>query len=83
MGSGVNVEMSARELLEILAGAKTVAEFEKDYAMQPHSNPFRQMLTAGRLISKTTVERISEKDNDVVTIKFGPPDPAVAPFRVP
>jgi hypothetical protein len=39
------------------------------------------MLQEGRLISKVTVEHLPDKDDDVVTIEFGAPDAAVAPFR--
>jgi hypothetical protein len=80
---GTIVEMSAREFLEILAGTKTVAEFEQNYGCQPGANPFKQQLSEGRLISKITIERIPEKDDDKVMIEFGPPDAAVAKFRVP
>ncbi len=37
----------------------------------------------GRLISKVTVERCPEKDDDTVTIEFGDADAAVGPFRLP
>jgi hypothetical protein len=80
---GGNVKMSAREMLEVLAGVKTVGEFEKNYRLTPSSNPFRRMLEQGRLIANVTVERIPGRDDDEVTIEFGDPDAAVAPFRVP
>jgi hypothetical protein len=80
---GGTVKMSAREMLEILAGVKTVAQFEQNYSLEPGSNPFRKMLQQGRLISKVTVEYVPEKDDDVVTMEFGEPDSAVAPFRAP
>ena len=80
--SGANVKMSARELLEILAGVKTVAQFQENYGLDERSNPFRQMLREGRLISKVTVERRPEEDDDTVTIEFGKPDAAIAPFRI-
>jgi hypothetical protein len=51
--TGGYVKMSAREILEILAGVKTVAQFEQNYKLEPHSNPFRQMLKKVRLIKKT------------------------------
>lgn len=79
---GGNVEMSAREMLEILAGTKPVSDFEQNYGMTTDANPFKRMLREGRLISKVTVERIPGRDDDKVTIEFGPPDPAVSKFRV-
>jgi hypothetical protein len=80
---GGSMTMSAREVLEILAGVKTVAQFEEEYAFQPGSNPFRKMLQQGRLISKITVDHFPEEDDDAVTIEFKLPDSAVAPFRLP
>jgi hypothetical protein len=79
---GTVMEMSAREFLEILAGTKTVAEFEQNYGYQPGSNPFKQQLAEGRLISKVMIERIPEKDDDKMIIEFLPPDAAIASFRV-
>ena len=78
---GGNIKMSARLLLELLAGTKTIQEFEADYTLQPGQNPFHQMLAQGRLISKVTVEHHPEQDDDMVTLEFGEPDPAVSPFR--
>ena len=79
---GGSVKMSARELLEILAGVKSVSDFEKNYRLTPDSNPFRRMLAQGRLIKRVSVEHIPERDDDEVTIEFGEPDAAVAAFRV-
>jgi hypothetical protein len=81
--TGGNMKMSLRELQELLAGVKTIEEFEDDYAMAPQSNLFRTMLSEGRLISKVTVEHRPEEDDDTVTIEFGDADAAVGPFRLP
>ena len=75
--------MSARQMLEILAGVKSVTEFEQSYDLKPDQNPFKRMLERGRLISKVTIEHIPERDDDKVTIEFGPPDAAIAAFRIP
>jgi hypothetical protein len=79
---GGNVKMSARMLLELLAGKKSAAEFEQEFGMTATENPFRRMLAQGRLISSIKVEHLPEEDDDVVTVEFGEVDPAVAPFRV-
>jgi hypothetical protein len=78
-----HVEMSARQMLEILAGVVTAAEFEQNYSREPGANPFKQMLQSGRLITKISVEHFPEIDDDRVSIEFGDPDAAVAPFRIP
>lgn len=80
--SGGNVRVSAREILEILAGNMTVEEFEQNYRFTHDQNPFRQMLNEGRLISRVNIERIADKDDDAAIFEFGPPDAAVTPFRI-
>jgi hypothetical protein len=79
--TGGHVKMSARMLLELLAGTKTLEEFEEDYSLEKNGNPFRRMLDQGRLILEVAVEHRPDKDDDIVTISFGEPDPAVSPFR--
>jgi hypothetical protein len=79
--TGGHVKMSARMLLELLAGTKTLKEFGEDYSFEKNGNPFRRMLDQGRLISQFTVEHHPDEDDDVVTISFGEPDPAVSPFH--
>lgn len=80
MTIGGKVEMSARELLDILAGKQTVqAVFEKHSSPLP--NPFAQRLAEGRLISKVTIQHVPEHDDDRVVIEFGAPDPAISLLR--
>jgi hypothetical protein len=78
---GRGIEMSARMLLEILAGQLSTRDFEQNYRMEGAQNPFRRMLEQGRLIEGITVEPHPEADDDRVTIRFGKPDSAIAPFR--
>ncbi|MGB0073277.1 MAG: hypothetical protein WBP71_10055 [Terracidiphilus sp.] len=78
---GTGIEMSARMLLEILAGQLSVRDFEQNYRIEGALNPFRRMLEQGRLIEGITVEPHPEADDDRVTIRFGKPDSAIAPFR--
>lgn len=77
---GRGIEMSARMLLEILAGQLSVKDFEQNYRMEGAQNPFRRMLEQRRLIEGVTVEPHPEAYDDRVTIRFGKPDPAIAPF---
>lgn len=79
--SGGHVKMSARMLLEILAGRRTLEDFGKDYSFDKLGNPFSQMLDQGKLISKITIEHHPDKDDDVATIEFSTTDAAVSPFR--
>ncbi len=79
---GGNIKMSARTLLELLAGSKTIEQFEADYNFRPDENPFRRMLAQGRLLSNVTIEHRAEQDDDIATLEFGQPDPAISRFRV-
>lgn len=77
---GGSIEMSARMLLEILAGQLSIDDFRQNYRMENIENPFRIKLQQGRLIDQITVEHHPEKDDDRLTIHFGKPDAAVASF---
>jgi hypothetical protein len=77
---GGSIEMSARMLLEILAGQLTIDDFERNYRMKNIENPFKIKLKQGRLIDKITIEQHPGKDDDRVTIRFGKIDAAIAPF---
>ncbi|QIG92451.1 hypothetical protein [Bradyrhizobium sp. 6(2017)] len=87
-GSGiVSISMSARHLLEILAGMHSPAEIDVicggPIAEIPGTpNPFKRVLAKGQLITAISIEPVSGKDDDQITIRFGEVDPAVSPFRV-
>lgn len=91
MGSGPNritYRMSARELLEILSGRRTIQEFERDAGFAPHGdggpiNPFENALRRGFTISAATLEAISDRDDDWVEFRITGPDPALSSFRKP
>jgi hypothetical protein len=77
-----SVKMSARMLLEVLSGNRTIAQFLQEYRMEPGHNPFSRALAEGRLISKVIIERQPDKDDDCAIVEFGDPDPAIVPFRI-
>ena len=76
------VTMSARMLLEILSGERTIEDFEREYKMRREENPFRQRLLEGRLINNINIEQSLVDDDDRATIQFGEIDPAVHLFRL-
>jgi hypothetical protein len=78
---GGSVKMSSRMLLELLSGNRTIGQFLQEYRMEPGHNPFSRALAEGRLISKVTIERQPDKDDDCAIVEFGDPDPAVVRFR--
>lgn len=76
------ITMSARMLLEILSGERTIEDFENEYRMRREENPFRRKLFEGRLITEVNIERLPIHDDDRVTIRFGKIDPAIHVFQL-
>jgi hypothetical protein len=88
LGSNIMfVRVSARSLLEVLAGKYSPSEIdlvlggssEPDITGLP--NPFKSALAKGQMITEVELEPVEGKDDDRITIKFGEPDPAISSFR--
>jgi hypothetical protein len=82
------VKLPARALLELLAGRVSQEDFFKAHLIEigqtpHHMNPFRDAINGGRLISKISIEKDSDADDDWITIELRGPDPAVSPFVLP
>lgn len=84
--------MSARELLEVLAGQRTLADQgAKNVAaaralghrQPPHlEEAFVRMLRQGRLPSEIRVIKGGdEESDDWIEFEFGSPEPAISPLR--
>ncbi|AOE88106.1 hypothetical protein [Pseudomonas sp. TCU-HL1] len=88
--SGNRVRISARELLEILAGRCTAQEMNllHDWSslgsrdvINARFNPFEVFLNEGRLPSSVTVVPGGEDESDDwLEFEFGNSDPAISPF---
>jgi hypothetical protein len=80
------VKVSARLVLDMLAGKITAAEFAEHLGQpgQPDwaANPFVRAQRTGQLIKNITVTHVDHEDDDWLEIEFGPPDPAVTRFRI-
>jgi hypothetical protein len=80
------ISLSSRTLADILAGKLDYGTAVKD-ANGPLRNLarvkdiFRARLDAGRMISKVSVVRCPDEDDDWVKIEFGPLDAAISKFR--
>jgi hypothetical protein len=80
--------VSARYLLEVLAGKYSPAEIDLVIGGLPLDtvagvpNPFKTALAKGRLITAVEIEPVDGSDDDQITIRFRGPDPAVSPYRV-
>jgi hypothetical protein len=77
------IKISTRGLLELLSGQITQERFLKLHSWAPMANLFEAQLNQGRLITSITIENRGERDDDWAVIRFGEPDPAISPFRVP
>jgi len=79
------VRISARLVQELLAGdvsAERFAEFHRwDQEPGGMPNPFARSLRRGELISAINVIDCGDEDDDQLEFCFGPPNPAVSPFR--
>jgi hypothetical protein len=72
--TGTSVKISARTILELLAGRRTPSEINES---------FERHLQQGRMITGIRVEKSEDyTDDDWLTIEFGEPDPAISPFVV-
>ena len=76
-----SVEMSAIDLLKILSGELSISEFCRSYTLPV--NPFKEALTKFQTIKSLKISAADNRDDDKVTIVFGPCDAAVGPFTVP
>lgn len=82
------IKISARTMLELLAGKLTLEEvfsywgFNDKY-ISSIPNQFQLMLNEGKLFSEAKIERCENKDDDWLIFKFSEPDPAISPFKVP
>jgi hypothetical protein len=75
------IKMSARDLLQLLAGVLRQDAFEK-LPFMARSNPFLQKLAQGQLITAAAIEKEgNEADDDWIVFEFGGPDPAATTFR--
>lgn len=77
------LRMSSRELMEVLAGRRTVEQMDEanGWTGAGRPNPFERFLAGGRLPRQITVTSGEDDPDDWIEIEFGDPDPAITPFR--
>jgi hypothetical protein len=76
------IRMSARELLDLLAGKLDYALFAKRHDAGG-GNLFRLFRDRGRMISSAAIEHGPDDDDDWVVLRFKDGDPAMCDFTVP
>ena len=77
------VRISARELLDLLAGSLDQERFAANHNTGGGTNVFSVFRSQGRMITAASVEHRPEEDDDWVILRFEAGDPAVSKFRVP
>jgi hypothetical protein len=77
------IKISAREVLYLLAGKLSYAEFMKSHGFDPTANPFSLALNKGQLVDEVSIEKSDFKDDDWMVFKLKGPDPAISRFREP
>jgi hypothetical protein len=83
-----SVRLSARVVLDLLAGRISAEEFQRIYGWHPESerfepNPFARALERGQLLTTASVSPGGDEDDDWLEFGFGDVDPATAAFRRP
>lgn len=82
--SGNRIKVSARAVLELLAGTQSYVDFASAHGWdERQSNFFKHKLASGQLFKSVRIESPGqEHDDDWIDFEFGPPDPAITPFRI-
>ncbi|MEJ2632091.1 MAG: hypothetical protein P8011_15800 [Acidihalobacter sp.] len=82
---GDRIKVSARAVLELLAGAMTYERFADVHGWtEDRSDLLRSCLASGQLFRKVRIEHLGPgQDDDWLVFEFGPPDPAISTFRMP
>ncbi len=78
--SGRTIRISARSLLDLMAGKLSQDRFVKEHSLGG-GNFFELHLKRGELITKALVEHRPDEDDDWIVFEFGPPDVAAASFK--
>lgn len=82
---GDQIKVSARAVLELLAGAMTYERFAEVHRWtEGQFNMFESRLASGHLFESAKIEQLgTDQDDDWLVFEFGAPDPAISPFRLP
>ena len=83
MVRGNEIRISARELLDLLAGRLDQKRFAQNHDIGGGKNIFSLYQSQGKMIKRAEVERRPEEDDDWVILEFSADDPAVSDFRAP
>lgn len=81
---GDRIKVSARAVLELLAGATSYERFAEVHGWtEGRLDMFRSRLASGQLFRSARIECVGPgQDDDWLEFEFGPPDPAISAFRL-
>lgn len=82
---GDRIRVSARAVLELLAGAMSYERFAEVHGWNDGQfDTFKSRLASGQLFRSARIEYSGpDEDDDWLEFEFGPPDPAISAFRLP
>jgi hypothetical protein len=80
---GNRIQISTRELLDLLAGKLDQNRFAENHRMGGADSIFKLYQSRGKMIKRAEVERRQDQDDDWIIFEFSDDDPAVSKFRVP
>lgn len=82
--SGGRIKVSARAVLELLAGAITYERFAEVHGWtEGRFDFFRSRLNSGQLFISAKIENLGAgADDDWLEFEFGPPDAAISEFSL-
>lgn len=80
-------KLSARTLAGLLVGEVDVEHFRKQVSIsgsqgKPSAEPLLVAVKSGRKLESIELAAMPGEDDDLVVLRFGPPDPAASKFRV-
>lgn len=79
--NSTTIKVSARRVLELLAGKITAEEFRLHCDFGPEENPFKQALDRRNVIVK--IENLKGDDDDWLVVEVEGPNAAISPFVAP
>lgn len=85
-----SVAISARALMELLAGKVSQRDFFERHGFMPSEtsqsltgNPFEIGFLSGQVINEISLQKTSATDDDWIVFMLRGPDPAISPFVLP
>ena len=79
----MKVGISARMILDVLAGWMTQEEFAAQLQNGEEPHLFARARNSGFLIRTAQLHHLADEDDDIIELELSGPDPAVAPLRWP